>query len=98
MKIQGTLRKMTTTLNDVVEYSLPLSDQLLPLNPMLGQSLELEFSGQIFCQHCDRKIKKSYSQGYCYPCMKQLAACDMCILKPEPVSYTHLTLPTIYSV
>ena len=85
--MQGTLRKMTTNLNEVVEYALPVGDQSLPLNSLLDQHLELEFSGQIFCQNCGRKTKKSFSQGYCYPCMKKLAACDMCILKPEQCHY-----------
>ncbi len=85
--MQGTLRKMTTQLKEVVEYALPVGDQSLPLNPLIGQTLELEFSCNIFCQHCGRKTKKSYSQGHCYPCMKALAACDMCILKPEQCHY-----------
>ncbi|WP_199464543.1 DUF2797 domain-containing protein [Acaryochloris thomasi] len=81
--MQGTLRKMTTKLSEVVEYALPVGEQSLALNPLIGQHLELEFLGQIYCKNCDRKINKSYSQGFCYPCMKSLAACDMCILKPE---------------
>ena len=85
--MQGTLRKMKTTLNEVADYSLPVGEELIPLNPLLGQSIELEFTGQIFCQHCGRKTKKSYSQGHCFPCMKKLASCDMCILKPEQCHY-----------
>ncbi|ABW32863.1 DUF2797 domain-containing protein [Acaryochloris marina] len=81
--MQGTLRKMKTKLNEVVGYTLPVGDQSLQLNPLLNQNLELEFLGQIYCQNCGRKTSKSFSQGYCYPCMKSLAACDICILKPE---------------
>lgn len=81
--MKGTLRKLTSELNRVVEYALPVGDQSLKLNPLLDQRLELEFLGQIYCQNCGRKTNKSFSQGYCYPCMKSLAACDMCILKPE---------------
>ncbi|MCM1983277.1 DUF2797 domain-containing protein [Lyngbya confervoides] len=80
---------MTTQLNAEVDYALPIGDRALPLNPLIGQPLELEFSGRIYCQHCGRKTPKSYSQGYCYPCMKKLAACDLCILKPEQCHY-HL--------
>ena len=85
--MQGTLRKMKTTLNEVAEYSLPVGEESLALNPLIGQHLELEFSGQILCQNCGAKTKKSYSQGHCYPCMKKLASCDMCILKPEQCHY-----------
>jgi hypothetical protein len=82
---------MTTSLNQVVDYSLSLGDQSIPLNPLLGQHLELEFLGQIYCQNCGRKTNKSYSQGHCFPCMKSLASCDMCILKPEQCHYDRGT-------
>jgi len=39
--------------------------------------------------HCKRLIKKSYNQGYCFPCSQTLAQCDFCILKPETCHY-HL--------
>ena len=89
--MQGTLRKMNTKLNEVAEYTLPVGDQSLPLNPLLNQHLELEFLGQIYCQNCGRITNKSFSQGYCYPCMKSLAACDMCILKPEQCHFLQGT-------
>jgi len=28
-------------------------------------------------------IKKSFNQGYCFPCFRKLAACDSCIVSPE---------------
>ncbi|MGR9101083.1 MAG: DUF2797 domain-containing protein, partial [Gammaproteobacteria bacterium] len=37
--------------------------------------------------HCGRKIKKSFNQGYCYPCFTTLAQCDICIVKPEQCHY-----------
>lgn len=83
MNLQGTLSKMTTNLSEVVEYALPVGEQSLPLNSLLGQHLELEYLGQIYCKNCGRRTNKSFSQGYCYPCMRSLAACDLCILKPE---------------
>ena len=66
-----------------VNYALPLDDALLPLNEHLGGTLSIEFSGNIHCINCGRKTKKSYSQGYCYPCSQRLAACDMCIVRPH---------------
>jgi hypothetical protein len=81
--MQGNLRKMKTELGNPVQYQLPLSDQLVNLNPLIGQSIKLVFSGNIACVHCDRTIKKSFNQGYCYPCFTTLAQCDMCIMKPE---------------
>ncbi len=74
---------MKTKLGSPVQYQLPLTDQLVDLNPLIGKSIKLLFSGKISCVHCDRSIKKSFNQGYCYPCFTTLAQCDMCIMKPE---------------
>ena len=89
--MEGTLRKMTTELADVVHYALPVGDDSLALNPLIGERLKLYFLGEIYCQNCGRKTKKSFSQGFCYPCMNKLAACDMCILKPEKCHYDQGT-------
>lgn len=83
----GCLRKMKTELTSPVTYRLPLSEQLVDLNPLIGSNVTLRYSGQIFCVHCNRKTNKSFSQGYCYPCFKSLAQCDMCIMKPETCHY-----------
>jgi len=83
----ATLRKMQASIDAntdaPVSYKFVLGEELVPLNETLGQNIQLKFSGEIFCIHCDRKTKKSFSQGYCYPCFKKLAQCDMCIVKPE---------------
>ncbi|MGB3621258.1 MAG: DUF2797 domain-containing protein [Ketobacter sp.] len=88
---KGTLSKMKTALQSPVEYQLRLGEEGLPLNPLLGKRLTLNYTGQIFCTHCNRKTKKSFSQGYCYPCFRALAQCDTCIMKPELCHYAEGT-------
>ena len=83
----GSLQKMTTQLAETVMYQLPVGDAALALNPLIGQSIQLRYSGQIFCVHCQKKTSKSFNQGYCYPCFSKLAQCDMCIMKPETCHY-----------
>ncbi len=85
--MQGTLKKMRTALKNPVHYELLLSDNAHGLNPFLGQTIKLTHTGNIFCLHCGRLTKKSFNQGYCYPCFASLAQCDMCILKPETCHY-----------
>ena len=68
---------------DEVNYFLPVGKDELPLNDYIGKQLKLEFLGNIICKNCGNKSKKSFSQGFCFPCMRRLAQCDMCILKPE---------------
>lgn len=81
----GALKKMIGLRDEDgnIEYQLPIGEELISLNPLIGKPLTLTFSGEIKCSHCDRKTKKSYSQGFCYVCMQKLAQCDMCIMKPE---------------
>jgi len=85
--MQGHLRKMRTKLGNPVQYELLLSDQAIPLNPFISKPIKLVFTGKINCVHCGRATKKSFSQGYCYPCFTSLAQCDMCIMKPQTCHY-----------
>jgi len=85
--MQGCLQKMTSSLAEPVQYGLPVGDALMELNPLIGKTLRLQFSGQIACVHCRKPTKKSFNQGYCYPCFIRLAQCDMCIVKPEKCHY-----------
>ncbi|PHS76134.1 MAG: hypothetical protein COB19_01355 [Porticoccus sp.] len=70
-----------------VQYSLPLDNECLPLNDLLGECLRIQYSGTIHCIHCGRRSNKSFSQGYCYPCFTKLAQCDTCIVSPEKCHY-----------
>ena len=83
---------MSVTLTDPVGYGLNFVDQDdFQLNPYLGQQLTLRWHGQIQCQHCGRETKKSFSQGYCYPCSQRLAQCDLCVMSPERCHYAEGT-------
>ncbi len=87
----GNVRKMKTDLVAPVSYALPLGDQQLDINPLLGQHLQMQFEGVINCIACARKTRKSFSQGYCYPCFRSLAQCDSCIMSPEKCHYDQGT-------
>ena len=87
----GGVQKMQTTLNSTVDYHLPIGDQLIAMNPLIGKTIKMVYGGEIFCQHCNRKTKKSFSQGYCYPCFKKLAQCDSCIMSPEKCHFAEGT-------
>lgn len=84
---QGALHKMHARLDAPVNYAFRLDEQELPVNPLLGQRLSIEFLGAIHCIHCGRQTKKSFNQGYCYPCFTRLAQCDSCIMSPERCHY-----------
>ena len=92
--LQGHLRKMVTHLvqsenknEQQAHYELPIEEERVPLNELLGSTIKLSYTGEIHCKHCGRKTKKSFNQGYCYPCFKALAQCDSCIVSPEKCHY-----------
>ncbi len=87
----GILRKMKTRLESPVTYRMRVGEDDVPVNPLLGKSLQLEYSGEIFCVHCGRKTSKSFNQGYCYPCFQSLAQCDSCIIHPEKCHFDQGT-------
>jgi hypothetical protein len=91
MHITGTLRKMITSLEQPVSYHLPLGEERVPLNQAIGKQVTLLHSGEIHCVACGRKTSKSFNQGYCFPCMRSLARCDTCIIKPEKCHYDEGT-------
>ncbi|QOL26625.1 DUF2797 domain-containing protein [Thalassotalea sp. LPB0316] len=89
----GPIAKMTSHLDNQggVQYQLPIGDQLLSLNELIGKPLTLTFHNKITCNHCGKATRKSYSQGFCFPCMQKLAKCDMCIMKPETCHFDQGT-------
>ncbi|MBX2868705.1 MAG: DUF2797 domain-containing protein [Acidiferrobacterales bacterium] len=87
----GSIRKMKTSLGPPAQYRLPLGDSLIEMNPLIGETIKMNFDGEIHCIHCDRVTKKSFSQGYCFPCFKTLAECDMCIMRPETCHFAEGT-------
>ncbi len=87
--VTGRLRKMPAEAGNPVAYELKVGDTAVPLNELIGRTLRLDFEGVIRCINCDRTTKKSFSQGFCYPCFRKLAACDSCIMSPEKCHF-HL--------
>jgi len=89
MKFSGNIQKMRTTLGDMVAYQLPIGEALVPLNEWIGKTITLRSSGAIHCVACGRATKKSFNQGFCFPCLRSLPQCDSCIIKPEQCHYAE---------
>lgn len=92
LEYSGHLKKMATehsasAVGSNVEYQLLLDDHRVPLNDLMGRHISIRYQGDIHCTNCGRKTKKSFSQGFCYPCFKKLAQCDSCIMSPERCHY-----------
>lgn len=83
MVITGNIRKMQSSLEDVVRYNLILGNEQVPLNDLLGKMVRLEYLHKINCIRCGRETKKSFAQGYCYPCFISSPETEECVLHPE---------------
>ncbi len=89
--VSGYVRKLKTQLDHPVNYFLSLHDtdeiHEIHLNPLIGQRIKIENLNAISCVACGRVSKKSFAQGYCYPCFTSLPECDICIMSPEKCHY-----------
>lgn len=83
MDIKTKLKKLITLNDDPIRYQLFTDDRLLLLNKFIGKKIKIEFSGNIYCKSCGKLTKKSFSQGFCFPCFKNAPEAAPCIIRPE---------------
>lgn len=84
---QTVLRKMRTEAQAPVQYYLPLEEEELPMNDLLGHSISLCFVGYQ-CLHCGQH-KEIYRQGLCKKCFFEAPEVGEWIIRPE-LSKAHL--------
>lgn len=83
MEATGHIRKMETNHADQVQYRLPLGATTIDMNALIGTRIELVYQGKIHCIRCGRETRKSFAQGYCYPCFISAPETEECVLRPE---------------
>lgn len=87
--ILGQAFKMKTSLTDEVNYTLTLKDELtgdttsVVMNDFIGKEIRIQFDGVIKCISCNKKIKKTFQQGFCWDCFNSAPEAAVCIMKPE---------------
>ena len=77
------LKKLIASDGDPIKYHLYTEEGLVLLNDFIGKEITIEFSGNIYCKSCGKKTKKSFSQGFCYPCFRSAPEASPCIIRPE---------------
>jgi len=55
MNYSGTLLKMETKLENPVEYELPIGDELVFMNHLIGKYIIFKWNKEIYCIGCGRK-------------------------------------------
>ena len=83
MEFTGQISKMVPSIGNPIEYVLPIGEKKLILNKHIGELIQIKFNDEIRCINCKNKIKKTYMQGYCYPCFISLPQTEDCVFKPH---------------
>jgi hypothetical protein len=73
---------MRTFHEEEVQYDLGLEEEVR-MNAHLGKQMRLAFTGTIRCQKCNTTVKKTFGDGYCYPCFSSAPETSECVLRPE---------------
>jgi hypothetical protein len=89
MQFEGNIMKMRTELANPVTYYLPVGDQELAMNDLVGKEIAMHFTGQINCISCGKITKTSFNQGFCYNCLQTAPEASESIMRPE-LSKSHL--------
>ena len=83
MVINTILKKLIVSNGNPIQYQLFTDDGLVRFNDFIGKKIKIEFTGNIYCKSCGKPTKKSFSQGFCYPCFKSVPEAAPCIIRPE---------------
>ncbi len=83
MVFTGTIEKMCTKLDNPVQYELPIDNECISMNDLIGKYIDFTFLDEIYCIGCGRKTSRSFAQGYCFPCLQNAPETSECILRPE---------------
>ncbi len=83
MQIEGNILKMRTENGNPVNYFLPVGEQELAMNELVGKEISMIFDGRINCIACGKQTKRSFNQGFCYKCLQTAPESSESIIRPE---------------
>ena len=89
MQLEGNILKMRTELANHVNYFLPVGQNEIAMNDLIGKEISMIFTGQINCICCGKRTKTSFGQGFCYNCLQTAPEASESVVRPE-LSKAHL--------
>ncbi|MFC2138687.1 DUF2797 domain-containing protein, partial [Bacteroidota bacterium] len=69
--------------NDYAQYLFNIGEEKIEMNKLIGSQFILKYLNKINCIKCGKETKKSFAQGYCYPCFISTPETEECVLRPE---------------
>jgi Protein of unknown function (DUF2797) len=83
MKYTALLTKMSSNYENPVKYYIKTENEPLLINNYLDCLIKIEFTGEINCICCGKKINKTFGQGYCFNCFTTSPETEECVFRPE---------------
>ncbi len=83
MDYRGVISKMHVELYNPVKYHLTVGENKVYMNELLNNEISITWLEKIHCLNCGKITRKSFGQGYCYPCFASIPETDDCVLRPE---------------
>lgn len=77
------ISKLKSQLGTPIRYTLNASTQCIDMTALINTNITLSYLHKITCINCGRSIKKSFFQGFCFPCFQSSPDASECILRPE---------------
>lgn len=77
------LRKMKSEFAKPVRYFLNVEGNEVLVNDWVGKQVQIRFTGTIICVSCQKKIKKTFQDGFCFSCFQTSPNASECIIRPE---------------
>jgi len=84
------IKKMNTSLNETVHYTLSINNRTHFVNDLIGKKIKIKWSGKVLCQ-CGKVMGKFYRSGFCYNCFWSSPLASQSIFKPE-LCTAHLNI------
>lgn len=77
------IHKMTVSIdNGGIQYIFNSSIKT-NMNDLIGKHVKFFWNGDVFCQCCSTKIKKTFGEGFCYSCFISAPEATECTIRPE---------------
>ncbi len=83
MQYEGNINKMRTELANPVKYFLPIGENEIEMNELIGKEIKMNFAGQINCIKCGKRTKTSFHQGFCFKCLQTAPEASESVIRPE---------------
>ncbi len=81
---KGHLRKLKAVYDGSIHYWLNIDSELVQeISQSVGERIILDWTGGINCVNCNKAIKKTYGEGFCFDCHITAPEAAPCIIRPE---------------